>query len=75
MYATHASRQVLVLDGRKAGRFDHALEVLLRRKLADAFDQILVRLPLAGQQLSHRRDHCERVLVVEPLGSRDEHRN
>ena len=36
----------------------------LRRELANALHQVLVRLAIAGYQLADRRDHGERVHVV-----------
>lgn len=70
MNAANAQRQILILDTTKSSRFDHITELFLLRKLANTLHQILVRLPLAGQHLSHGRYHRKRVLVVKPERNR-----
>lgn len=70
MNAAHAQRQILILDTTKSCRFDHLSEMFLLRKLANTLNQILVRMPLAGEHLSHGRYHRKRILVVQPASYR-----
>jgi len=67
MNADDAEGEVLVGHLIESRLLDHPLELLLLGEPADALHQVLVRLPLASQQLAHRRDHLEGVLVVQPL--------
>lgn len=59
--------QILVGNVHETGLFDHLLEVILTWKTSYALDQILIRMPLACEQLAHRRYHLEGVLIVDPL--------
>ena len=54
---------------REARVLDHLGERGLRRELADALDQILVRGAVAGEDRAEERDDRERVLVVDPVVS------
>lgn len=70
MNAANAQRQILIMRTTKSSRFDHITKIFLLRKLANTLHQILVRLPLAGQHLSHGRYHRKGVLIVKPASFR-----
>ena len=55
--------------GREARVLDHFGKLGLRRELANALDQILVRGAVAGEDRAEERDDRERVLVVDPVVS------
>mmetsp|Transcript_22263 Transcript_22263/g.57035 ORF Transcript_22263/g.57035 Transcript_22263/m.57035 type:complete len:295 (+) Transcript_22263:413-1297(+) len=68
-----AAGEVLVARAREAGRLDHGLKLLLRRKLPDALHEVLVAVPVVGHRGAHRRDDVEGVGVIElaQAGHRD----
>lgn len=76
MYARDAAPEVrpraaLALvhrPGREARVGDHLRERGLRREAADALDEVLVRLAVAGEDGAQQRDDRERVLVVYSIG-------
>lgn len=70
MNGTNAKCKVFIRDFSKAGNFDHLFEFLLSGKLSNTFNQVLIRLPISSQQLSHGRDHLKRVFIVKPERSR-----
>lgn len=59
MNCTNAHRKIFVFRTTESSRFDHFLKVFLFWKLPDALHQVLIGLPLTGQNLAHRRDHGE----------------
>ncbi len=54
---------------REARVLDHLRECRLRRELADALDEVLVRRAVAGEDRAEQRDDRERILVVDPVVS------
>ena len=64
--------EVLVRAALEAGGGHHALELVLRRMLADGLGEVLVAVAVVGEQLAEARQDLERVEVVdrlEPVGS------
>ena len=55
--------------GREARVLDHFGKLGLRRELANALDQILVRGAVPGEDRAKERDDGERVLVVDAVRS------
>lgn len=53
--------------GREARVLDHLRELGLRRELADALDEVLVRGAVAGEDRAEQGYDRERVLVVHPV--------
>ena len=51
----------------EASVLDHLRELGLRRELADALDEVLVRGAVPGEDRAEEGDDGERVLVVDPI--------
>ena len=66
MNGGHAEGEVLVRHEPEPGRPDHVFEDFLLRKLPDALDEILVRVPIAGQHLAHRRNNLKESIILDP---------
>lgn len=64
MDGAHAESQVLESGATESGVLNHFPEIFLLREFSDTLHQVLIRLPLAGQDLSHGWYDLERVLVV-----------
>lgn len=62
---THAKGEVPVGGAPEPCVLDHGLKLFLTRELSNALHQVLIRLPLPSQDLAHRRDDFERILVVD----------
>lgn len=62
----NSASEVVVPNTVETCVLNHSFKFLLARELADAFYQILVRLPVSSDHLSQNRNHLETVCVIKP---------
>lgn len=60
----HAKRIICVCYVFETGILYHDFKVLLWQKLANAFDEVLVRRTVIGNFFAQQRDYVKRVLIV-----------
>src|SRR5262245_63557374 len=65
-----AAGHALEADAAEAGAAHHVGERLRVREAADRFDQVAVGFAVAGYDAPERRDHVERIEVVERIKPR-----
>jgi hypothetical protein len=65
MNSHYTKRQVFISAHFEAGRLHAQHKLVLARKLANAFDEVLVGMTVLGDQLTLQRDYIEGVGVVE----------
>lgn len=73
MNRRHSKRQVLVRLTRghdEARLANHLCEPVLRREPLDRLDEVLVRIPIGGDEVTEVGDHLERVGLVRAAGGR-----
>jgi len=75
MNSCNAPRQILpaLPRNQKPGLLDHVPELLLLREALNALDQVLVTIPIAGDQLAYQRDGAKAPPLVDGIeqGVRD----
>lgn len=72
MDGSNATGEVLVVNQLESALFNHSLEGFLVRKLADALDEVLVRLEIIGNHLTNDGDHLMGVEVVETVQNKQD---
>src|SRR5712671_7463431 len=62
-----ATGQIAELDPVEPGGGDQLRQLALRRKAADALDEVVVGVAIAGDDLAEQRQHLKAVEIVERL--------
>ena len=63
MHGRDPEGEILVSDEPESCGPDHVLEDFLLREAANALHQVLVRVPVAGKNLTHRRDDLKQTNI------------
>ena len=67
MNGTNTKRKIFIGNTTEASVLDYLFELLLLWEPANAFDEILISLPLAGQNVTHRWYARKGILIIKPL--------
>ena len=63
MHGRDPEGEILVSDKPESCGSDHVLEDFLLREAANALHQVLVRVPIAGKNLTHRWDNLKQTNI------------
>ena len=74
MHGNDTAGQIAILDAFETSVLYHAGKCRLVGKLADAFNEVSVRLTIACDNLADGRDHAEGVGFIDLFQPRDSNR-